>query len=125
MLKTDKDNAVIEEIKEVEASKAENIGTEEEYSLNDDRRVKTLSPSALVAKRFFRNRLAVTGLTILIFMFLFSFVGGFLSPYEEDQLFYRYEEMSKEYAGVVKNKEFRFSYKDRTFFFIFIFLNYA
>ena len=108
MLKTEKDNAVIEEIKEVETSKAENIETEEEYSLNDDRRVKTLSPSALVAKRFFRNRLAVTGLTILVFMFVFSFVGGFLSPYEEDQLFYRYEEMSKEYAGVVKNKEFRF-----------------
>ena len=108
MLKTEKDNTVIEEIKEVEASKAENAETEEEYSLNDDRRVKTLSPSALVAKRFFRNRLAVTGLSILIFMFLFSFVGGFLSPYEEDQLFYRYEEMSKEYAGVVKNNEFRF-----------------
>ena len=109
MLNTEKDNAVVEEIKEVEVSKAENVENEEEqYSLNDDRRVKTLSPGALVAKRFFRNGLAVTGLTVLIIMFLFSFVGGFISPYEEDQLFYRYEEMSKEYAGVVKNEEFRF-----------------
>ena len=109
MLKNEKDNAVVEEIKEIEASKTETVETEEEqYSLNDDRRVKTLSPGALVAKRFFRNRLAVTGLTILVFMFVFSFVGGFLSPYEEDQLFYRYEEMSKEYAGVVKNNEYRF-----------------
>ena len=31
---------------------------QEQYSLNDDRRVKVLSPGALVAKRFFRNRLA-------------------------------------------------------------------
>ena len=27
------------------------------YSLNDDRRVRVLSPGALVVKRFFRNRL--------------------------------------------------------------------
>ena len=36
--------------------------TEEQYSLSDDRRVKVLSPGTLVAKRFFRNRLAVRGL---------------------------------------------------------------
>ncbi len=63
----------------------------ENYSLNDDRRVKVLSPGALVAKRFFRNRLAVTGMVILIFMFLFSFLGGVLSPYGQDQKFYRYD----------------------------------
>ena len=48
---------------------------EQQYSLNDDRRVKVLSPGALVARRFFRNRLAVIGLSILIAMFLFSFLG--------------------------------------------------
>ena len=71
-----------------------------EFSLNDDRRVKTLSPGAMVMKRFFRNRLAVTGLTILVFMFLFSFVGGVLSPYTEDQFFYRTETQSKVFGGV-------------------------
>ena len=40
--------------------------SQEQYSLNDDRRVKVLSPGAMVAKRFFRNRLAVTGLSITI-----------------------------------------------------------
>ena len=75
-------------------------GSEEKYSLNDDRRVKTLSPGAMVAKRFFRNRLAVTGLSILIFMFLFSFLGGELCPYEEDQLFYRTEVQTKGFGGV-------------------------
>ncbi|MBO5975701.1 MAG: ABC transporter permease, partial [Oscillospiraceae bacterium] len=43
---------------------------EEQLSLNDDRRVKSLSPGALVAKRFFRNSLAVVGLVILAFMFV-------------------------------------------------------
>ena len=60
---------------------------EEQYSLSDDRRVKVLSPGALVAKRFFRNRLAVTGMVILVIMFAFSFIGGVLSPYQQDQKF--------------------------------------
>ena len=57
---------------------------EQELSLNDDRRVKVLSPGALVAKRFFRNRLAVVGLTMLVVMFVFSFIGGLISPYGQD-----------------------------------------
>ena len=72
---------------------------EEQYSLNDDRRVKVLSPGAMVAKRFFRNRIAVVGLVILAFMFLFSFLGGVITPYKEDQKFYRVEYQNKEYAG--------------------------
>ena len=51
-----------------------NNENKQEYSLNDDRRVKVLSPGMLVAKRFFRNRLAVTGLIILAIMFAFSFL---------------------------------------------------
>ena len=81
----------------------------EQFSLNDDRRVKVLSPGAMVAKRFFRNRLAVTGLGILIFMFIFSFIGGMVSPYEEDEVFYRVDYQKKEYAGVIKNEELRFA----------------
>ena len=86
--------------------------TEQEYSLNDDRRVKTLSPGALTAKRFFRNRLAVVGLIILAFMFIFSYVGGWLMPYEQDQLFYRDEIQLKEYAGVTENTEWRYIVAD-------------
>ncbi len=82
---------------------------EPEYSLNDDRRVKVLSPGTLVAKRFFRNRVAVVGLTILIFMFIFSFIGGMLNPYAEDDLFYRIEIQNKDYAGVVKNDKLRYA----------------
>ena len=81
---------------------------EEHYSLNDDRRVKVLSPGALVAKRFFRNRLAVLGMIMLLVMFVFSFVGGLVSPYGQDEQFYTYEDQNKEYAGVVRNNDFRY-----------------
>ena len=91
-------------------------GGEEHYSLNDDRRVKVLSPGALVAKRFFRNRLAVVGLSILIFMFLFSFIGGLLSPYGEDEFFYRDEQINKEFAVVTENTDFRYMAKDSSLF---------
>ncbi len=79
-----------------------------QYSLNDDRRVKVLSPGALVAKRFFRNRLAVTGMIVLIAMFVFSFVGGVISPYKQDQKFYRTDIQVKDYAGILHNEEFRY-----------------
>ena len=88
----------------------------EHYSLNDDRRVKVLSPGALVAKRFFRNRLAVVGLSILIFMFVFSFIGGLLSPYGEDEFFYRNDQINKEFAVVTENSDFRYMAKDSALF---------
>ena len=91
-------------------------GSEEHYSLNDDRRVKVLSPGALVAKRFFRNRLAVVGLSILIFMFVFSFIGGLLSPYGEDEFFYRDDQINKEFAVVTENSDFRYLAKDSSLF---------
>ena len=91
-------------------------GNDEHYSLNDDRRVKVLSPGALVAKRFFRNRLAVVGLSILIFMFVFSFIGGLLSPYGEDEFFYRDEQINKEFAVVTENTDFRYMAKDSSLF---------
>lgn len=84
----------------------------QQFSLNDDRRVKVLSPGAMVAKRFFRNRLAVLGLTMLVAMFLFSFVGGIISPYGQDEQFYTYTYMDKEYVGVVRNDDFRYAVAD-------------
>ena len=77
-----------------------NTPKKEQYSLNDDRRVKVLSPGALVAKRFFRNRLAVVGLTMLLAMFVFSFIGGVVSPYGQDQQFYTYTQMCRQRHSV-------------------------
>ena len=84
------------------------VSEKEEYSLNDDRRVKVLSPGAMVAKRFFRNRTAVFGMAVLILMFIFSFVGGLITPYGESELFYRVDYQQKEYASAIENKEFRY-----------------
>ena len=89
--------------------KAENGEDLDHLSLNDDRRVKVLSPGAMVANRFFRNRIAVVGMATLIFMFLFSFVGGLITPYSEAQQFYRMDMQNKQYAGVTMNSEFRFA----------------
>lgn len=95
----------------------ENVqAAEEEYSLSDDRRVKVLSPGQLVAKRFFRNRLAVTGMVILLAMFIFSFVGGLLSPYGEDEKFYRVDVQAKDFAGIIHNEEFRYTVGDNELF---------
>ena len=98
-----------ESVKNSSASSTPQGDGEQQYSLNDDRRVKVLSPGAMVAKRVFRNRIAVAGLVILAFMFLFSFLGGILTPYKEDQQFYRTDYQNKEYAGVVRNVDFRFA----------------
>ena len=85
---------------------------EPHYSLNDDRRVKSLSPGQLVIRRFIRNKTAIAGLIILVFMFVFSFIGGLVSPYTEDQLFYRDDYLNKEYAAAIENTEFRYAQAD-------------
>lgn len=60
------------------------------------------------AKRFLRNKLAVAGLAILGALFLFSFLGAFLTPYSQDQVFYRTESQLKEYAVLKENDTFRY-----------------
>lgn len=85
-------------------------------ALDDEQRVKVLSPGMLVAKRFFRNKLAMVGTCILVVMFLFSFVGGAISPYKETQVFRKLDSIMKDYAGVAVNKEYQFTAKDEVNF---------
>lgn len=86
----------------------EKNGTEK-LALDDERRIKVLSPSMLVFKRFIRNRLAIVGSLFILGMFAFSFIGGILSPYGESEVFRGYEEISKDYASVTQNTEFRYT----------------
>lgn len=44
-------------------------------------RAKVLSPGMTVAKRFFRSKLSVIGLAVILFLFLFSFIGPLFSPW--------------------------------------------
>ena len=41
-------------------------------------------------------------------MFVFSFIGGAITPYKEDQLFYRSQYQKKQYAAVKENTELRY-----------------
>ena len=78
-------------------------------ALDDERRVKVLSPGMLVFKRFVRNKLAIVGAVIIVSMFLFSFLGGAIMPYGESQVFKSYEMMEKDYAAVTKNDTLLFT----------------
>ncbi|MHB8961585.1 MAG: ABC transporter permease, partial [Saccharofermentanales bacterium] len=55
-----------------------------------------------------RNKLAIIGTAIITFMFLFSFVGGLLTPYDETVVFKHIGKMSKEYVNATLNNEFKF-----------------
>jgi len=57
----------------INANMPETIDDEE--SLSD--KVKVLSPLQLVLKRFFRSKLSVAGLAMILFLFAFSFLGPF------------------------------------------------
>jgi peptide/nickel transport system permease protein len=78
---------------------------------DDDRapKARVLSPGRLVARRFLRNNLAITGLVLLLLLFAFSFLGGLLSPYRQSQVFQHDERISKEYASATLNGAFRFT----------------
>ncbi len=85
---------------------------DEEMALDDARRIKSLSPGMLVFKRFIRNKLAVIGFAILVFMFTFAFLGPLFMPYEQDQYFTHVGYQSKDYAGAIYNTELRYTVAD-------------
>lgn len=47
---------------------------------------RTVTPSRLVARRFFRSKLSVVGLIITAILFAFSFAGPLFSPYAENEV---------------------------------------
>ena len=72
---------------EVETQTVENA-----ESLADS--VKSLSPTQLVLKRFFRSKLSIVGLVIIVFLFAFSFLGPLFSPYGETTIDYETNRMN-------------------------------
>ncbi len=54
---------------------------------------KIVTPGQLVMKRFLRNKLSLIGMGILVFMFIFSFLGPVLTSYSYSQVF-KYDELS-------------------------------
>ncbi|MDD4839352.1 MAG: ABC transporter permease [Clostridia bacterium] len=77
-----------------------------QQALDDERRVKVISPSVLVAKRFFRNKLALVGLAILIFMFAFCFLGGWIIQYNQKEVFYKNDSILFDYATATERTSY-------------------
>ncbi|NLV51243.1 MAG: ABC transporter permease [Clostridiales bacterium] len=75
-------------------------------ALDDTQRVKILSPGRLVSKRFFRNRLAMVGLCILIAMFILCFLCPIFYPYSQTQIFYKYDLLNVNYASATERTEY-------------------
>lgn len=67
--------------------------------LDDTERVKVLSPGRMVFKRFVRNKLAIVGTAILLFMFTFSFIAPIFYAYGQTQIFYKYDYLVINYAS--------------------------
>ncbi len=72
-------------------------------------RERVLTPGGLVFRRFRRNRLAIVGLIILVYMFAFSFLGGLFSPYGQSQVFQQDEIIMKDYATCASIDEPRYT----------------
>lgn len=86
--------------------KAAPAGEQQEIHLDDVSRVKVLSPTRQVFKRFIRNRLAVFGSCTLIVMFLFSFLGPVFYAYGQKDIFYKYDTQNVNYALAKENSTY-------------------
>lgn len=73
------------EIEEAEVA-AENVAEEKQEDLHGENlgdRVRMLSPTMLVIKRFFRSKLSVIGLVTLVILFAISFIGPVFSKWAD------------------------------------------
>ena len=96
-----------EVLKAKEAAEQNNTPIEnEEIHLDDVSRVKVLSPGRQVFKRFIRNRLAVFGTAVLIFMFVFSFLGPLFYAHGQTEIFYKYNNQNVNYALAKENSAY-------------------
>ncbi len=89
------------------AEQAENAQQDTDYvALDDTQRVKVLSPGRLVFNRFKRNKLAIVGTAILVFMFLFSFLFPVFYSYGQTEIFYKYDTMMTNYASASRRDSY-------------------
>jgi len=87
-------NELLKEQERLEAKKQD----DGHVALDDAKRIKVLSPGQLVFKRFIRNKLAIFGVCVLLFMFLFAFVAPLFYPYTQTQVFFKYDYVNSDYA---------------------------
>ena len=68
---------LVEETEDLDLPVEPAVETEEE-NVPLDRNVRLMSPTRMVMRRFFRSRLSIVGLVMVVALFLFSFVGPLL-----------------------------------------------
>ena len=76
----------VEEVEALNAEKAEEAKFNDLHGEVLGDRVKVLSPGRTVLKRFFRSKLSVVGLAIIVALFLISFIGPLFSPWGEQEV---------------------------------------
>ncbi len=99
-------NEILKKREAEEKARLESAHETGEMKLDDTQRVKVLSPGRLVAKRFWRNKLAIVGTAILLFMFIFSFLGPLFYRYEQTEVFYKYDYLNTNYATAAVRSEY-------------------
>ncbi len=97
----------IEEKNEMLSEEAEgtvlNVETEEENAPLD-KNIKLMSPTQMVVRRFFRSKLSVVGLVMIVSLFLFSFFGPLV--------YQRWGEIELDESGTTKYTENEIKYTD-------------
>ena len=59
-----------------ENEKKQNYTDHQDYAETEaEQHFRVISPSRMVAKRFFKSKLSIVGLIMIIFVFIFSFLG--------------------------------------------------
>ena len=75
-----------EEVKKDTIEQPDENAPDDLHGENLTDRVKTLSPAATIAKRFFRSKLSVVGLVTIIVLFVFAFFGPLFSPWGQNEV---------------------------------------
>ena len=96
----------LNEVLKAREAQTEKPADDGEVKLDDVTRVKVLSPTRQVIKRFLRNRLAIVGSIILITMFVFCFLGPIIYPYGQKDISYKYQAQNVNYALAKTNVNF-------------------
>ena len=91
-------NLLNEKLKAKEAQQNSEQQADQPMALDDASRVKVLSPARLVLKRFFRNKLAIVGMVLLITLFSLSFLGPIFYPYGQLDKFTTVKGLDLDYA---------------------------
>ena len=69
-----------------------------------DKNVKLMSPGRMVARRFFRSKLSIVGLVMLIALFVFCWLGPVV--------YHRWEQTVPDREGALKYEEYKLDIKD-------------